>query len=106
MELSIDLPHRLGTVTLTASGSIVVDVEPQVRSLLDRDVVVTVEVDLPEPPAVAKLTEDCVCGWELQSIAPGVAHDRRFKSAINASPFVALEAKDAQLAMVFGVATL
>lgn len=65
-----------------------------------------VEMALTEAIAVAKLSEDDVRRRRVQSIEPRVADDRRFKAAINAPPFVALEAKDAQSLMVLCVTTL
>jgi hypothetical protein len=60
--LTILFSHRLGAVTLIASRPVVIKLEAKVWTLLDRYVVVPVQVSLVAVPLLTEFFEDDI-GW-------------------------------------------
>ncbi|MCX6625490.1 MAG: hypothetical protein NTY38_31395 [Acidobacteria bacterium] len=87
-------------MTAIASRPQVVEIEPQVRPLLNGYLMVGVEVAFTPIVSVAKLGENTSCGWVTETVPAEVSHDSRLPTAIHASPAVTPEAEDPQSAMV------
>ena len=87
-------------MTAIASRPHVVEIEAQVRLLRDWNLMVGVQVAFTAVMSVAQLGEHTICGWVAETVPAEVSDDIRLPTAIDAAPGVALEAEDAEAAMV------
>jgi hypothetical protein len=93
-------------VTAVASRLEVVEIEPQVRTLLDRDLVVGMEVPVTASECTPQFIQYMLRWWKPQSDLAEESDDLRLPSAIHAPPAIALEAQNPQPAMAGVVAAL
>jgi hypothetical protein len=93
-------------VASVASCAKVVEIQPQVRPLNDRDLMVGVQVAVAAIVAEAQFGQHSVRRRITQPEAPTVRDDRWFPPAVDAPPTVPLEAQDPQPAVIGIVATL
>src|SRR3954453_4419104 len=87
-----------------ASRPQIVELEPQVRSITNRDVVVCMKVPLAARKCAAQFFHDLIGRRRLQPGFAEVPHDIRFPFAIYTSPSVTLEAQNPQSAVAGVVA--
>ena len=93
-------------MTAIASRSQVVEIESQVRPLLNGYLMVGMQVAFAAVVSVAKLGEHSICGWVTETVPAEVSDDSRLPAAIDTAPAVALETENPQSAMVGVVAAL
>ena len=84
----------------------VVEGEPKVRPLLDRNLMVRVQMRFSLVKSLAKFLKHFLCRRRSQVELPEIRDDVRLPAAIDASPLVPLKAENAQQAMVGIVAAL
>jgi hypothetical protein len=87
-------------VAAVTAGSEVVERQTQVRSLLNRDLMIGVQMLLALAEPFSQLGQNLVNGRRTQFELPEVLHYVRLPAAIDASPLVPLKAENAQPAMI------
>jgi hypothetical protein len=87
-------------VTPIASRPEVVEIEPQIRPLLDGHLMIRMQVPLAAVVPVAKLRKHLVRRRRTQAPAPELLHDLRLPSAIDAPPAVPDEAQNPQASVI------
>jgi hypothetical protein len=89
-----------------ASGPQIVEIEPQVGPLRDRNLVVGVKVALTAVKAFTKCDHHAIRRWAIEAGLPECFDDIRLPGAVNASPTVALEAEHPKSAVIYIVSAL
>jgi hypothetical protein len=89
------IPHRLRAVTPVAPGPEVIERQTQVRSLLDRNLMIRMQVAFTLAEPFPQLGQNLLHWRRPQLEAPEVCHHVRLPSAVHASPLVADEAENA-----------
>jgi hypothetical protein len=88
------------------AGSEVIERQTQVRSLLDRDLMIGVQMPLTLAEPFPQLGQNLVNGWRTQLELSEVLHDVWLPATIHTAPLVAEEAENPQSAMVGVIAAL
>jgi hypothetical protein len=92
--------HRLGAMTAVAPSPQVVEIKPQVRPQLDRNLMVGMQVPVAASECPAQLFQHLLGGWRSQFGFPEKPDQFRLPTTILTLPLVTLEAQKAQPAMV------
>lgn len=88
-----------------APGSQVVQLQPQVRSGSNRNLVVGMKMSLATLQPLAQFVQDPFDRRVAQFEATAIRDDVRFPTAIHTSPRISLEAQDPELPMVSAIPT-
>jgi hypothetical protein len=99
-------PHRLGVVAAVASCPEVIQLQPQVRSHFNRDLMIGMQMLLTLAEPFPQFSQNLLDRRRTQLKPPEVCHYARLPSAINTPPLVADEAENAQPAVVGVIAAL
>lgn len=100
------LPHGLCLVASIAPSAQVIEVEAQVRALINGRLMVCVQMPLASCECSAKLVQHLVGRRNTEADLPEPHHDVRLPAAVHASPAVALETQHAKPAMICTVSTM
>lgn len=100
------LPDGLRPMTAVASGAQVTEIKPQIRTPLDRNFMVGMEVSLTTRECLAQFFQHMLRARKPQSNLAEQPDELRLPPAIYAAPAVAFEAADTQPAVVHIVAAL
>jgi hypothetical protein len=87
-------------VTTVAPGPKIIERQTQVRSLLNGDLMISMQVALPLTETLSQLGQHLFNGRRVKFELPEVPHQVRFPPAVNASPLITDEAKNPKAPMV------
>lgn len=97
---ALQFAHCFGAVTHIAACCVVVEVEPEIRPVLDRNDVLAVKVSFSSVECLAKEPEDLIERRLAQLILLAIDDDLRSPATVHARPIVPLEGQDPHATVV------